>query len=84
MKTAEIISKLNTEFGWNTKNDCGFSPTQEMIIQDTIKAVILEVIGKIDKRIYQQEQSMKKAHHIKAKNKIEALAELKRYLLEDK
>ena len=37
-----IIKILEEEFGWNKKNENGFSETQKMIIADTIKAIQVE------------------------------------------
>jgi len=51
MKTIEVISKLNSEFGWNLKNNGGFSPTQLMIIEDTVNVISSELTEKIKEMI---------------------------------
>jgi len=37
MDTKEVIKILEEEYGWNNKNDCGFSETQKAVISDITK-----------------------------------------------
>ena len=56
MKTAEVISRLNSKCGWNLKNNGGFSHTQLMIIEDTHIIVTKEIKDMIDDKIKKNEQ----------------------------
>ena len=56
MKTAEVISRLNSKCGWNLKNNGGFSHTQLMIIEDTHIIVTEEIIKMIDEMIAEEKE----------------------------